>query len=135
MRNWQDKDDDVQNQVGKRERQVERQHHNAAVAIFRLELFPQRRRRGALEGEGEDVRDAPAGRQADDDVVEEDEDADPKDAAEEEEHRELDKAESGRPNHLVRVPRLLVNGELRRVARQAVLVKLLMAPQAAGRGG
>ncbi len=127
MRDGQDKDDDVQDQVGECEREVEREHHNAVVfRVLGFELLPQYGWRGALEGQGEDVGDAPGSRQADDDVVDEDEDADAEDPAEEEEHGELDEAQSGGPDHFVRIPRLLVDVELRRMARLPVLIELLM---------
>lgn len=116
MRHGKDEDDDIENEIGKGEREVKRQDHDTMVAVLGLELLPQDRRRDALQREREDVRDAPGGREPDDDVVDDDEGPHPEDPPEEEQHRQLDQAEPRRPDHLVRVPRLLVDVQLRRVA-------------------
>lgn len=120
MGNGQDKDEDIENQIGEGEGEVEREHIDTFIAVLGLELVPKRRDGHALEGKGEGVGDAPGDGDADDDVVGNDEGADAEDAAEEEKHRELDQRQADGAQNLECISGLLVDGELRCVTRRAV---------------
>jgi len=121
MGNRQHKDDDVENQVGVREREVEREHLDALIVdVLGLELIPQSRHWHALERERERVGYAPGDREPDNDVVDKDERADSEDAAEEEEDRQFDQRQADGPYHLVRISCLLVHGQLRCVYLLAI---------------
>ncbi|KAK5636779.1 hypothetical protein RRF57_012491 [Xylaria bambusicola] len=85
MRHRQDKDKDIQDQIAECKGQVQWENIDATRrGVFGLEFVPEYRRVGALEAESEDVCDAPAGRQPDDDIVDPNEDAHAEDAAKKE---------------------------------------------------
>lgn len=96
----QKEDEYIQNQVGDCNSEVERCDIHTMVSVLTLKKIPKIMDWIALEGPGKCNSDSPGNGQSDKGVVDDVKSADGEDSPVEKEHRELDNAQTNRPQNV-----------------------------------